>query len=56
MAVGGIDETNLADYLKVGCVGAGLGGSLVHKTWIAQGEFDKITQAAQRLVKIVKDE
>ena len=43
MAVGGVNEKNAADYMKAGCVGLGVGGNLVNKEWIKNGEWDKIT-------------
>ena len=49
LAVGGISEKNVADYMKAGCVGAGVGGNLVNKEWIANGEWDKITAVAKEL-------
>lgn len=46
LAVGGVNEKNLTDFLNVGAVGAGVGGNLVNKAWVAAGEFDKITKTA----------
>ena len=37
--------------LGAGCCGAGVGGNLVNKNWIADGEFDKITRLAASLVE-----
>ena len=54
LAVGGISDANVAEYLAAGCCGAGIGGNLVNKTWIANGEFDKITEVAARTVAAVK--
>ena len=54
-AVGGINEKNLRDYLEAGAYGAGIGGNLANKTWIANGEFDKITEVAKQLVRVVED-
>lgn len=51
LAVGGIGPDNVADYIKAGCVGAGVGGNLTNKEWIAAGEWDKITATAAALVK-----
>ena len=51
LAVGGVNEKNIADFLAAGAVGAGVGGNLVNKTWIKNGEFDKITAVARELVK-----
>ena len=38
MAVGGVNEKNAADFMKAGCVGLGVGGNLVNKEWIRNGE------------------
>lgn len=54
IAVGGIDETNLGDFLEAGYIGAGVGGSLVNKEWIKNDAFSNITEAAKRLVAIAK--
>jgi 2-dehydro-3-deoxyphosphogluconate aldolase/(4S)-4-hydroxy-2-oxoglutarate aldolase len=51
LAVGGITEKNVADFLAAGAVGVGVGGNLVNKTWIKNGEFDKITAVAREFVK-----
>ena len=49
LAVGGVSEKNVAEFIKAGCVGVGVGGNLVNKDWIANGEFDKIRALAQEL-------
>ena len=51
LAVGGIGPDNVADFIKAGCVGAGVGGNLTNKEWIKAGEWDKITATAAQLVK-----
>ena len=51
LAVGGVNEKNIADFLASGAVGAGVGGNLVNKTWIKNGEFDKITAVAREFVQ-----
>lgn len=55
LAVGGVSEKNFADFLKVGMVGAGVGGNLANKTWIENGEYGKITEVARQLVDIAKN-
>ena len=50
LAVGGVNEKNIAEFLAAGCVGAGVGGNLVNKTWIAGGEWDKITALAKEFI------
>ena len=54
LAVGGVGPDNVADFIKAGCVGAGVGGNLTHKEWIAAGEWGKIEDVARRLVENVK--
>lgn len=54
LAVGGVNENNIADFLAAGVVGAGVGGNLVNKDWIKAGEFDKITDLARKFVANTK--
>lgn len=49
LAVGGVNATNVKDFLDAGCCGAGIGGNLANKKWIAAGEFDKITEVAKEI-------
>lgn len=53
MAVGGINEKNMRDYLDAGACGFGIGGNLANKKWIAAGEFDKITAVAREMVNVI---
>ena len=54
MAVGGVNEKNIAEFLAAGCCGVGVGGNLVNKDWIHAGEWDKITALAKEYRKAVK--
>lgn len=54
MATGGVRPHNAADYLNAGSAALGVAGDLVNKTWIAAGEFDKITQVAKAYAEAVK--
>lgn len=54
LAVGGIDESNIGAYLAAGAVGAGVGGCLINRQWIAAGEYEKITEKARALVAAVQ--
>lgn len=56
LAVGGVNEENLKDFLDVGMVGAGVGGNLVNKKWIAAGEFGKITELARKFRSVIADQ
>jgi len=51
LAVGGISPDNVAEFMRVGCVGAGVGGNLTNKEWIAVGAWDKIADTARQLVE-----
>lgn len=55
MAVGGVNEKNAADYMKAGCVGLGVGGNLVNREWIENGEWGKITALAKDFMKAVNE-
>ena len=55
MAVGGVNEKNAAEFLRAGCVGLGVGGNLVNKDWIANGEWDRITALAKEYIKAVQE-
>ncbi|MDO4523667.1 MAG: bifunctional 4-hydroxy-2-oxoglutarate aldolase/2-dehydro-3-deoxy-phosphogluconate aldolase [Eubacteriales bacterium] len=55
LAVGGVNEKNIKDFLKAGVAGFGVGGNLVNKEWINNGEFEKITALAKEFVKAVQE-
>lgn len=50
MAVGGVTEDNIGEYLRIGCYGVGIGGSLVNLKEIAAGNYDWVRNKAARLV------
>lgn len=45
-AVGGVNEKNVGDFLKAGAIGVGVGGNLVNKKLIEEGNFAEITRLA----------
>ena len=51
LAVGGISSGNIGDFMRAGCVGAGVGGNLTNREWIAAGAWDRIAEAAKALVE-----
>lgn len=55
LAVGGVNEKNVAEFIKAGAIGAGVGGNLVNAQWIQNGEFDKITALAREFVTNAKE-
>lgn len=50
LAVGGVNEKNIGEFIKAGACGAGVGGNLVNKEWIKAGKFDEITALAKEFV------
>lgn len=55
LAVGSIDASNVGDYIKAGCVGAGVGGKLANIKAIEEGRFDLLKEAAEDLIQAVKE-
>jgi len=54
LAVGGVDETNMAEYLKVGISGFGIGSNIVNKKLIEAKDFAGITELSKKFVEVVK--
>ncbi len=54
LAVGGINENNMAEYLKAGAVGFGIGSNLTDKKLIDDEDWDGITRLAQKFVSASK--
>lgn len=50
LAVGGISPNNMEEFMKTGIYGVGVGGKLIDKKAIYNGEYDKITKVAQEYV------
>ncbi len=53
-AVGGIDENNMADYLKAGVSGFGVGTNITNKQMIMENDFDGIYMLAKKYVNALK--
>ena len=51
---GGVSADNAAQYLKMGAAAVAVGGNLVNKKAVANGDWDTITAEAQRLVAVVR--
>ena len=54
IAVGGVDDKNLADFLKAGFVGVGIGSSLTDKKMIAEKRYDDLKALAEKYVAETK--
>lgn len=50
LAVGGVSAGNVADFIRAGCVGAGVGGNLCNKELIAACAWGQIEESARQLV------
>ena len=55
VAVGGVNETNVSQFLKAGFVGAAAGGNLVPRG-AADGDLELIRQKARLYVQAMKRE
>ena len=53
LAVGGVDGSNVQDYLAAGAVGAGVASCLFKKDWIKAGQWDKITEASKTFTALL---
>lgn len=54
LAVGGVNISNAADFLKAGAVGLGVGSSLVSKKDLDAGAYEEITKKARQFVAAIK--
>lgn len=55
LATGGVNLDNFADFLRAGCCGAGLGGSLCGKKMIAERDWDGLADTARRYADIFRE-
>lgn len=55
LAVGGINESNISDYLKIGVCGFGIGSNIVSKKLIDEDNYSAITALAKKYVSAVTE-
>lgn len=55
MLVGGINEQNMAEYLKIGKMSFGLGSNILRKADIEAHNYSAITELAKKYVRMVRD-
>ncbi|MBE5743992.1 MAG: bifunctional 4-hydroxy-2-oxoglutarate aldolase/2-dehydro-3-deoxy-phosphogluconate aldolase [Clostridiales bacterium] len=55
MAVGGVDENNMSEYLNAGISGFGIGSNIVKKDMIDNCDYENITKLAEKYVSIIKN-
>ncbi len=54
LAVGGVNEKNIKDYLDAGVDGFGIGSNIVNKKLIQNGDFDSIRSLAEKYTAVIK--
>ena len=54
LAVGGIDENNMQDYLKAGVSGFGVGSNIIDKKMLTDNDWSGITELAKKYVNALK--
>jgi len=54
VAVSGITEENIPEYLSVGCVGFGIGSNLANGKLASEDRFDIIADNARRFIEACK--
>ncbi len=55
LAVGGVDEKNMPEYLKIGVCGFGIGSTLIRKDWISEGRFEELTAHAKKYTNVIEE-
>ncbi len=55
IAVGGINENNMTEYLKAGVAGFGVGSNIIDKKMITKDDYDSITNLAKKYVEVIKN-
>lgn len=55
LAVGGVEEGNIADFFKSGVCGFGIGSNIIDKKLIAAEAYEAISQLARRYVQAVEN-
>lgn len=54
LAVGGVDQNNMRDYLKAGVCGFGVGSNIINKKMLEINDYAGITRLAEEYVSVVK--
>ena len=51
LAVGGVNLSNIKDYLKAGALGFGIGSNIIDKKLIAEEKFSEISELAKKYTR-----
>lgn len=54
LAVGGVREDNITEFMEAGCHGFGIGGVLFNRNDIDQGHYQSITDTASRITGTIQ--
>ena len=54
LAVGGVNDGNMKDYLDAGVCGFGIGSNIVDKKLLNNNDFEGITELAKRYVSAIR--
>lgn len=54
MAVGGIDETNVASFFEAGYCSCGIGSNIMKNTLIEEGRYEALASLAEKFIKSCK--
>jgi 2-dehydro-3-deoxyphosphogluconate aldolase/(4S)-4-hydroxy-2-oxoglutarate aldolase len=54
IAVGGVNENNVASYLEAGAVGIGVASAIIDKKLIESGNYESLTTLAKKYVDAIK--
>ena len=54
LAVGGVNENNLADYIRAGACGIGVATGIVNKEKIKAGDYAAVTELARKYVTVAE--
>ena len=55
MPTGGVDLENAGDFIRAGAVAVGVGSALIRKDWVADGDWQALTEQARRFVAAVEE-
>ena len=56
LAVGGINVDNMAEYIKAGVCGFGIGTNITDKKMLAENDFEGITALTRKYVAVIENE
>lgn len=55
VAVGGVTLDNIKSFMQAGAIGVGVGGSLLDRKALAEGNYESLTDRAKQFIQAVKD-